>query len=104
MALTGYICYGLFCTYGYFVDDESTGTVDLNDLIYVYNQTFFYSIVLIQIYLYPHGTNTLHPLIKGLLISTLSFFLLYGILTLVIMLINRAHAQSNPQINWICLA
>lgn len=84
MNLTGFIFYSLYNSYGFFINSDQTGQVDLNDVIFGYHAMFATLVCIFQIFLYPRGKNSLHIPTVVLLITMWSFILLWSILTLVI--------------------
>jgi cystinosin len=52
MNLTGFTFYSIYCSYGYFVNTEQTGQVDLNDLLFAYHALFATLITLIQAFIF----------------------------------------------------
>lgn len=81
--LNGFVLYALFNSYGYFVSNEQTGTIELADLffaLHAFAATFFTAI---QTLLYPKGTNTLSIPIIYFLTTQWIVLLAYYLLTQV---------------------
>ena len=57
LGFTSFFFYTLYNSYGYFFDDVETGTVDLNDCIFVYHAIMAYFICFFQALRYPKGKN-----------------------------------------------
>jgi hypothetical protein len=49
MNLTGFTFYSIYCSYGYFVNTDQTGQVDLNDLFFAYHALFATLLTLSQV-------------------------------------------------------
>ena len=59
MNLTGFTFYSIYCSYGYFVNTDQTGQVDLNDLLFAYHALFATLLTLTQRDL--HNTRLARP-------------------------------------------
>lgn len=82
MNLTGFLFYSIYNTYGYFVNQDQTGQVDLNDLIFSYHALFATFVTVSQIAIYPHKKNKVHAVTILFLISLWTFAVVYGTLTM----------------------
>ena len=51
---SGFFFYFIYNLYGYFIDHNITGQVDLNDLLFSIHALFATIIVIIQAFYYPH--------------------------------------------------
>lgn len=91
MNLTGFIFYSLYNTYGYFINSDQTGHVDLNDVIFAYHALFATLICIFQISIYPKGANRLHAPTVALLFLMWAFVIVYSTLTIVQIFINLAN-------------
>ena len=83
LSLLSFFGFSAFSSYGYFVDDSATGRVDLNGLIFAYHNTIVHLLVLIQIWMYPHGQNRLSCQAKLFILMIVAFLALYTWLTIV---------------------
>jgi hypothetical protein len=83
MNLTGFTFYSLYNSYGYFVNSEQTGKVDLNDVFFAYHALFATLICCIQISMYPKGRNKIHAPTVILLLVMWSFIIVWSTLTMV---------------------
>jgi cystinosin len=54
---TGYICYFVYTTTGYFFSEEYTGRVDLNDVLFAYHALFAVIVTSLQCCYYPRKGN-----------------------------------------------
>jgi cystinosin len=84
MNLTGFLFYSIYNTYGYFVDDDQTGKVDLNDIFFSYHALFATFVTISQICIYPRGRNRIHSYTVALLVFMWISAGIYSTLTLVI--------------------
>jgi hypothetical protein len=84
MNLTGFVFYSLYNSYGYFVNSDQTGKVDLNDVLFAYHALFATFICISQIAIYPRGKNRIHAPTIVLLLVMWTFVIVYSTLTLVI--------------------
>ena len=84
MNLTGFTFYSLYCSYGYFSgNDQQTGKVDLNDVIFSYHALAITIITVIQAFVYPQGRNKiLKVTIAGLSLMWI-FCIVYSCLSMV---------------------
>lgn len=83
MNLTGFMFYSLYNSYGYFVNSDQTGKVDLNDVFFSYHALFATLICITQIGLYPRGKNKIHAATIAFLMLMWTFVIVYATLTLV---------------------
>lgn len=84
MNITGFTFYSVYCTYGYYYDGvKSTGTVDLNDLLFAYHGLFITFLTASQVFIYPRGLNTIMKKTIILLILMWAFCIFYGCVTMV---------------------
>jgi hypothetical protein len=60
MNMTGFTFYSLYNSYGYFVNSEQTGKVDLNDVLFGYHALFATLICMLQAAIFPKGKNRVH--------------------------------------------
>lgn len=60
MNLTGFTFYSIYNSYGYFISDDQTGKVDLNDLLFSYHAIFATLLTLSQIMCFPKQHNKIH--------------------------------------------
>ena len=84
MNLTGFLFYSIYNTYGYFINSDQTGQVDLNDVFFAYHALFATLICVSQAFIFPHGTNRIHKPTIALLVLMWTFICIYSTLTLVI--------------------
>ena len=82
MNLTGFLLYSIYNTYGYFVNSEQTGRVDLNDLIFSYHALFATLVTVGQILVFPFKSNKIHTPTILLLVFIWGFCIVYATLTL----------------------
>lgn len=87
MNLTGFTFYSLYNSYGYFINSEQTGKVDLNDVFFAYHALFATLVCIAQISMYPKGKNRIHAPTITLLLLMWSFIIVWATLTLVSSLI-----------------
>ncbi len=83
MNLTGFVFYSLYNSYGYFVNSDQTGKVDLNDVLFAYHALFATLICITQIGIYQRGKNRIHIPTIIMLLLMWAFVLVYSTLTLV---------------------
>ena len=83
MNLTGFTFYSIYCSYGYFVNTDQTGQVDLNDLLFAYHALFATLLTLTQVMFFPKKNNRVHAITLCYLILLWSFCIVYAILTQV---------------------
>ena len=85
MNVTGFTFYSLYCSYGYFFPDGhlSTGTVDLNDLLFAYHAIIVTLLTAVQAFIYPHGLNRIMKKTVAFLIFLWAFSIFYAALTFV---------------------
>ena len=81
MNMTGFAFYSLYCTWGYFVNSEQTGRVDLNDLLFSYHALFATLVTLGTACYYPYKKNKIHGITILYLIAMWTFLIVYTILT-----------------------
>jgi cystinosin len=86
MNLTGFTFYSIYCSYGYFVNTDQTGQVDLNDLLFAYHAILATLITLSQVLFFTKKKNRLHGITLLYLLSLWIFIVVYTILTDVIFL------------------
>ena len=60
MNLTGFTFYSIYNSYGYFINTDQTGKVDLNDVIFSYHAIFATLLTLTQIFCFPKKNNKIH--------------------------------------------
>lgn len=82
MNLTGFLLYSIYNTYGYFVNQESTGRVDLNDIIFTYHALFATLLTVGQIMCFPFKNNKVHTPTILLLLFMWGSVIVYATLTL----------------------
>jgi cystinosin len=82
MNVTGFTFYSFYCSYGYFFPEgrKSTGTVDLNDLLFAYHAIFITLLTAIQACIYPRGQNRIMKKTIVYLIAMWVFCIFYGAL------------------------
>ena len=83
MNLTGFLFYSIYNTYGYFINSDQTGQVDLNDVFFAYHALIATLICVSQALVFPHGVNKIHKPTILLLVLMWGFVVVYGTLTLV---------------------
>jgi cystinosin len=81
MNLTGFTFYSIYCTYGYFVNEDQTGRVDLNDLLFAYHAICATLLTLTQVIIYPKKQNKIHVPTIIYLIGMWAFCITWAILT-----------------------
>ena len=91
MNLTGFLFYSIYNTYGYFVNQDQTGRVDLNDVIFAYHALFATLICVSQACIFPHGANKIHTPTIILLVFMWCSIVIYSTLTFVIDFLLREH-------------
>ena len=84
MNLTGFTFYSIYCSYGYFSgNQDQTGRVDLNDVIFAYHALGISIITVIQAFVFPQGRNrVMNVTILGLIMMWI-FCMVYSSLTIV---------------------
>ena len=60
MNLTGFTFYSIYNSYGHFINEDQTGKVDLNDVIFSYHAIFATLLTLTQILCFPKKDNKIH--------------------------------------------
>lgn len=83
MNLTGFTFYSIYCTYGYFVNTDQTGQVDLNDLLFAYHALFATFLTLAQVLFFPKKQNKIHAVTVFYLLLLWTFVVVYAVLTQV---------------------
>lgn len=83
MNLTGFTFYSIYCSYGYFVNPDQTGQVDLNDLLFAYHALAATLLTLSQVIFFPKKNNKIHGVTIFYLLLLWSFVIVYAILTQV---------------------
>ena len=83
MNLTGFIIYSIYCTYGYFVNTDQTGQVDLNDLLFAYHALFATFLTLAQVLFFSKKQNKIHAVTVFYLLLLWTFVVVYAVLTQV---------------------
>ena len=91
MNLTGFLFYSIYNTYGYFVSQDQTGRVDLNDVIFAYHALFATFICVSQTCFFPHGANKIHTPTIILLVFMWCSIVIYSTLTFVFDFLLREH-------------
>jgi cystinosin len=86
MNLTGFTFYSIYCTYGYFISDDQTGKVDLNDLLFAYHAIFATLLTLSQIMFFPKKKNRIHTPTIIYLVAMWTFLIVWSLLVDVVML------------------
>jgi cystinosin len=85
MNLTGFTFYSIYCTYGYFISDDQTGKVDLNDLLFAYHAIFATLLTLSQILFFPKKQNKVHAPTIIYLVAMWTFLIVWSVLVDVFM-------------------
>ena len=80
MNLTGFTFYSIYCTYGYFISDDQTGKVDLNDLLFAYHAIFATLLTLSQILFFPKKQNKVHAPTIIYLVAMWTFLIVWSVL------------------------
>lgn len=80
MNLTGFTFYSIYCSYGYFISDDQTGKVDLNDLLFAYHAIFATLLTLSQVIFFPKKHNRVHTPTIIYLIAMWTFLIVWSIL------------------------
>jgi hypothetical protein len=93
MNLTGFTFYSIYCTYGYFVNQDQTGKVDLNDLLFAYHALAATLLTLSQVVFFPKKKNKIHGLTLFYLLLLWTFVIVYSVLTEVPPNIRRARTR-----------
>jgi cystinosin len=93
MNLTGFTLYSIYCTYGYFVNQDQTGKVDLNDLLFAYHALAATLLTLSQVVFFPKKKNKIHGLTLFYLLLLWTFVIVYSVLTEVPPNIRRARTR-----------
>ena len=91
MNLTGFLFYSIYNTYGYFVNTDQTGQVDLNDVFFAYHALIATLICVSQAFVFPHGSNKIHTPTILLLVFMWGSVVIYSTLTFVHILLSRKH-------------
>ena len=94
MNLTGFTFYSIYCSYGYFVNSDQTGQVDLNDLLFAYHALAATLLTLSQVIFFPKKKNKIHAATIVYLLLLWSFVIVYAVLTQVRIGIYRELRQS----------
>ena len=81
MNITGFTFYSIYSTYGYFVNTDQTGQVDLNDLLFAYHALLATLITLVQACIFPKKENRIHGITGFYLFALWGFIIVYTILT-----------------------
>jgi cystinosin len=81
MNMTGFTFYSIYCSYGYFVNTDQTGQVDLNDLLFAYHALFATLVTLSQVLYFPKKQNKIHAVTICYLLALWLFVIVYTILT-----------------------
>ena len=81
MNLTGFAFYSIYNSYGYFISDDQTGLVDLNDVIFSYHAIFATLLTLTQIMCFPKKHNKIHAPTVFYLITMWLFLVVWTLLT-----------------------
>lgn len=89
MNLTGFTFYSIFCSYGYFVNTDQTGQVDLNDLLFAYHALLATLLTLTQVIFFPKKHNRIHGITLFYLLLLWSFVIVWALLTEVIFSISK---------------
>jgi cystinosin len=80
MNLTGFTFYSIYCSYGYFISDDQTGKVDLNDLLFAYHAIFATLLTLSQVCFFPKKNNKVHTPTIIYLIGMWTFLIVWSVL------------------------
>lgn len=89
MNLTGFTFYSIYCSYGYFISDDQTGKVDLNDLLFAYHAIFATLLTLTQVLLFPKKQNKVHTPTIIYLIAMWTFLIVWSVLVDVSIMLFR---------------
>ena len=81
MNLTGFTFYSLYNSYGYFISDDQTGKVDLNDILFAYHAIFATLLTLTQVCCFPKKNNKIHAPTVVYIILMWVFLIVWTILT-----------------------
>jgi cystinosin len=101
MNLTGFTFYSIYCSYGYFVNPDQTGQVDLNDLLFAYHALAATLLTLSQVIFFPKKKNKIHGVTIFYLLLLWSFVIVYAVLTQVPPLLYRELRQSRWIPMWV---
>jgi len=93
MNLTGFTFYSIYCTFGYFVNTDQTGQVDLNDLLFAYHALFATLLTLSQVLYFPKKHNKIHAITICYLLALWIFIIVYTVLTEVYLSLYREQKQ-----------
>lgn len=94
MNLTGFLFYSIYCSYGYFINSDQTGKVDLNDVLFAYHALFATLVTISQILIYPKKNNRIHLITLVYLIALWAFIIVYSTLSEVNIIKFRKPKQS----------
>lgn len=83
MNLSGFLFYSIYTTYGYFINSDQTGQVDINDIFFAYHALFATLLCVAQACVFPKGANRVHAPTIVLLVIMWAFIMVYGTLTMV---------------------
>jgi len=89
MNLTGFTFYSIYCSYGYFISDDQTGKVDLNDLLFAYHAIFATLLTLSQVLFFPRNQNKVHTPTIIYLVAMWTFLIVWSILVDVLNILVR---------------
>jgi cystinosin len=89
MNLTGFTFYSIYNSYGYFISEDQTGKVDLNDLLFSYHAIIATLLTLSQIMIFPKQSNKIHTPTIIYLVVMWTFLAVWTLLTDVPILLSQ---------------
>ena len=81
MNLTGFTFYSLYNSYGYFISEDQTGKVDLNDILFAYHAIFATLLTLTQVFCFERKNNKIHTPTVIYIVVMWIFLIVWTILT-----------------------
>jgi cystinosin len=78
--LNGFLFYALFNSYGYFVEDLQTGTIEMADLFFALHALAATLYTAAQVLMYPRGSNRLSTSILVFIAAQWVFLLCFSLL------------------------
>ncbi len=84
MNMTGFVFYSIYNTYGYFINSDQTGTIELNDVVFSYHALFATLVTVTQIFIYPFKTNRVRPITILYILAMWIFVIVWSTLTMVL--------------------
>ena len=89
MNLTGFTFYSIYNSYGYFISEDQTGKVDLNDVLFAYHAIFATLLTLTQVACFPKKNNRIHLPTVLYIVAMWLFLIVWTFLTDVLFFLAR---------------